>query len=122
MQRDFIVVEVEDFLFENRVFAALDEEEELPVSACQSVYVCVPAEGVEVDLPLVEGLVLLLLFLKEVNTSVVDCSSCLVVLLHYSQCCSVVCLRITCVVCSADPDEEVVTFSSFCTCRLCHYN
>jgi hypothetical protein len=34
MQRDFVVIKVEDLLLENRVFATLDEEEEKPVSAC----------------------------------------------------------------------------------------
>jgi hypothetical protein len=34
MQRDLVIVEVEDFLLENGVLAALDEEEEKPVSAC----------------------------------------------------------------------------------------
>jgi hypothetical protein len=104
MQPDFDVVKVKNHLLENRVFATLDKEEEKPVFACQSVYVGVLAERLEVDLPHVKGLIFLLLFLEEVDMSVVDGPSCLVVLLHYGQCCPVVCLRITCVVCSADPD------------------
>jgi hypothetical protein len=80
MQRDFVVVEVEDLLLENGVSTILDEEEEKPVSACQAVHVGVLAERVEVDLPHVKGLFFLLLFLEEIDPSFVDGPSGLVVI------------------------------------------
>jgi hypothetical protein len=63
----------------------LNEEEEEPVPACELVHLCVLAEVVQLDVPLVEGLVLLLFLLEQIDVPRVDRPLSLVVHLHDVQ-------------------------------------